>query len=211
MIFLQTQKNHVDHRDWLLMQFMSDDDTYNSLYLCDVDLLMSIQCDDDEKVKIVWEIVNELMQKIDDAVKLYWNLKKNQQSHMHIIIAILTELQSLCSFAQCKYFLFFFTLHIFSSSSTITLLHWRQQSWKRADDESVKQWMIDELMTTKCRSQINVWKTEFMSAEQINSNRLMLWLQEVCTDCETLKNRSWRTQQDRKAEIFFRVCCRITC
>ena len=134
------------------MQFMLSDNTYSSLHLCDVDLLTNIQCDDSKKVRIIWEIVDELTQKIDDIMKLYQNLKKNQQNHMHIAVAILTELQNLCSFAQHKYFLFFFMLHISSDSSTITLLHWRQQSWKKTDDRSAEWWIINELTTAKCES-----------------------------------------------------------
>ena len=130
---------------------------------------------------------------------------------MHIVITILTESQSLCSFVQHKHFLFFFMLHIFSSSSTITLLQWRQQSWKRADDESVKWWIINESTTAKCEFQVDVWETKFMSTEQINNNKLMLQLQEICADHKTLKNKSWKIQWDRKAEIFFKVCCKITC
>ena len=132
------QKSHINHRDWFLMQFMLSDNTYNSLHLCDVDLLMSTQHDDSRKVRIIWEIVDELMQKIDSTMKLYQNLKKNQWSCIHIVVTILTESQSWCSFTQCEYFLFFFTSHIFSDSSTITLLQQRQQSWKRTDDKSVK-------------------------------------------------------------------------
>ena len=110
------------------MQFMLNSNVYNSLYLCDVDLLINIQCDDNEKIRIVQKIINELMQNVNNAVKLYQNLKKNQQNHIHIVITIFTELQSLCSFIQYKYFLFFFTLQIFSDSSTIILLQQKQQS-----------------------------------------------------------------------------------
>ena len=150
------QKSHIDHKNWLLMQFILSDNIYNSLHFCDVDLLMSIQCDNSEKIRIVWEIVDELTQKIDNVMKFYQNLKKNQQNCIYITVAILIELQSLCSFVQHEYFLFFFMLYIFSSSSTIILLQWRQQSWKKIDDESVKWWTINESVTTKCKSQINV-------------------------------------------------------
>ena len=135
---------------------MLNNNTYNSLHLCDVDLLMNTQCDDSKKVRIIWKIVDELMQKIDDVMKLYQNLKKNQQSCIHIAVAILIRSQNLCSFAQHKYFLFFFMLHISLNSSTITLLQQRQQNWKRINDESVKWWTINKSATTKYELQVNV-------------------------------------------------------
>ena len=150
-VFLQMQKSYINHKNWFLMQFILSNNTYNSLHLCDVNLLMSIQHNDNKEIRIIWKVVDELTQKIDDVMKLYWNLKKNQQNCMHIVIIILTELQNLCSFVQHKYFLFFFMLHIFPDSLTITLLQQRQQNWKRIDDESVKWWVIDKSATTKCR------------------------------------------------------------
>ena len=33
------------------MQFMLNNNTYNSFYLCDVDLLMNIQCDNNKKIQ----------------------------------------------------------------------------------------------------------------------------------------------------------------
>ena len=197
---LRCEKSSVisDHcygvRDWLLMQFMLSSNTHNSLYLCGVGLLAGIQCGDSGKVRIIWEIVDELMQKIDDAVKLYQNLKKNQWSCMHIAVAILTGLQGLCSFTQCKHFLFFFMLHTSPDSSTITLLQRRQQGWKWAGGGSAEWWTINELMTAKCRPQVDVWGAEFMLTEWVNGNGLVLWLQEVHTDCKMLKNRSWGMQ-----------------